>query len=70
MDTQRTLYVYSNAQGHYTIAREALGEFLFQVARPSTIKEVLWWVRAKGEVYRGKSTSTFRGNVLIRSRFS
>ena len=50
MDTQRALYVYSNGQGHYTIARQALGAFLVQVAGPFTIKEVLWWTRDKGVI--------------------
>ena len=50
MDTQRALYVYSNGQGHYTIARQARGEFLSQIAGPFTIREVLWWARDKGVI--------------------
>ena len=50
MDTNRALYVYSNGQEHYTIARQAIREFLFQVAGPFTIKKVLWWVRDKGVI--------------------
>jgi hypothetical protein len=50
MDTHRALYVYRNGQGHYTIARQAQGEFLFQVAGPFTIQQALWWVRDKGVI--------------------
>jgi hypothetical protein len=50
MGTQRALYVYSNGQGHYTIARQAQGAFLFQVAGPFTLKEALWWARDQGVI--------------------
>jgi hypothetical protein len=50
MDTQRTLYVYSNGQGHHKIARQAIGEFMVLVAGPFTRKEVLRWVRDKGVI--------------------
>jgi hypothetical protein len=50
MGMHRALYVYSNGQGHYMIARQALGEFLSQVAGPFTFKEVLWWARDKGVI--------------------